>query len=256
MSRTGTSPGPTSARARRLPRARAISGTVSEAGAKPSHAGVRAPRSVNAKPPNARGSSGFGSPGKSQTASAASARQRSARLVKRSSPAASSPPPRPAPRAPLARGRVARTRTTAPRAGEQHTTAAGSSSGGRSTVQTASVGTPRRRARSTASSRRARSRSSSVGASANSESARAWTSVPGAARVRVGAPARVPVGGAGGCPREAWRPAGRMPPGGRGLPSGLCPAARDRDLARAHHLDQAERPHHLLEGLRPYRSSR
>src|SRR3954471_3087603 len=31
--------------------------------------------------------------------------------------------------------------------------------------------------------------------------------------------------------------------------SGLGPAARDRDLAGAHHLDHPERPDHLLEGV-------
>src|SRR3954468_2405185 len=40
----------------------------------------------------------------------------------------------------------------------------------------------------------------------------------------------------------------------RGYPSptggsGLAPTARDRDLARAHHLDHPERPDHLLEGV-------
>ena len=30
---------------------------------------------------------------------------------------------------------------------------------------------------------------------------------------------------------------------------GLAAAARDRDLARAHHLDEPERAHHALEGL-------
>src|SRR3954465_9165088 len=44
----------------------------------------------------------------------------------------------------------------------------------------------------------------------------------------------------------SFRTRGNLSPTGR---SGLAPAARDRDLARAHHLDHPERPDHLLEGV-------
>src|SRR3954451_2878903 len=44
----------------------------------------------------------------------------------------------------------------------------------------------------------------------------------------------------------SFRTRGNLSPTRR---SGLAPAARDRDLAGAHHLDHPERPDHLLEGV-------
>src|SRR3954469_20485121 len=44
----------------------------------------------------------------------------------------------------------------------------------------------------------------------------------------------------------SFRMRGYLSPKGR---AGLAPAARDRDLAGAHHLDHPERPDHLLEGI-------
>src|SRR5581483_3763836 len=186
-----------------------ISGTASEAGANPVQADDEPPSGAKAKPPTATTPEPAGPPGSSATAAPANPRQRRSSAEKRSPPRASSLHTAPsAARANPSRWGCSRQNQGSAGARDAATVADGSTACDRGAVTLASTDDPEARARRSAIATR--------------RSRRDWA----AASSHSGAGPRVLTWAIR--PRVALR---------------LAAAAGDRDLARARHLDQPERPH-------------